>query len=88
MNASPWTATGTRPPLTTPGTTGPRWLSATSTAWTCASTRSATWPWGKACMNTTGACAKRLQPSGLRHAVPKGRRVLLIYDQAGIGFAY
>ena len=65
-----------------------RWLWATSTAWTCAATNSATWPWGKACMNTTGACAKRLKPSGLRQAVPKGRRVLLIYDKAGLDFAY
>ena len=31
---------------------------------------------------------KRLKPSGLRHAVPKGRRVLLIYDKAGIDFAF
>jgi len=31
---------------------------------------------------------KRLQPSGLRHQVPHGPRVLLIYDKAGIDFAY
>jgi len=31
---------------------------------------------------------KRLKPSGLRHDVPKGTRVLLIDDKAGIAFAY
>lgn len=31
---------------------------------------------------------KRLQPAGLRHDVPKGTRVLIIYDKAGIDFAY
>lgn len=31
---------------------------------------------------------KRLQPKGLRQGVPKGRRVLLVYDKAGIDFAY
>ena len=31
---------------------------------------------------------KRLKPSGLRHDVPKGQRVLLVYDKAGIDFAY
>lgn len=31
---------------------------------------------------------KRLKPSGLRHDVPKGPRVLIIYDKAGIDFAY
>ena len=31
---------------------------------------------------------KRLKPSGLRHDVPKGKRVLIIYDKAGIDFAY
>ena len=31
---------------------------------------------------------KRLKPSGLRHGVPKGTRVLLIYDKAGIDLAY
>ena len=33
---------------------------------------------------------KRLQPSGLRHDVPKGNgtRVLIVYDKAGIDFAY
>ena len=31
---------------------------------------------------------KRLKPAGLRHDVPKGTRVLLIYDKAGIDFAY
>ena len=31
---------------------------------------------------------KRLQPVGLRHGVPRGQRVLNIYDRAGIGFAY
>jgi hypothetical protein len=31
---------------------------------------------------------KRLKPSGLRHDVPKGTRVLIVYDKAGIDFAY
>jgi hypothetical protein len=31
---------------------------------------------------------KRIKPSGLRHDVPKGQRVLLVYDKAGIDFAY
>lgn len=31
---------------------------------------------------------KRLKPTGLRQDVPKGRRVLLIYDKAGIDFDY
>jgi len=31
---------------------------------------------------------QRLKPSGLRHDVPKGKRVLIIYDKAGIDFAY
>ena len=31
---------------------------------------------------------KRIKPSGLRHNVPKGTRVLIIYDKAGIDFAY
>jgi hypothetical protein len=31
---------------------------------------------------------KRLKPAGLRQGVPKGRRVLLIYDKAGIDFDY
>ena len=31
---------------------------------------------------------KRIKPSGLRHDVPKGTRVLIIYDKAGIDFAY
>ena len=30
---------------------------------------------------------KRLQPSGRRHDVPKGTRVLIIYDKAGLDFA-
>ena len=30
---------------------------------------------------------KRIKPSGLRHDVPKGMRVLIIYDKAGIDFA-
>jgi hypothetical protein len=29
---------------------------------------------------------KRLKPRGLRHGVPKGRRVLIVYDKAGIDF--
>lgn len=31
---------------------------------------------------------KRLKPAGLRQAVPKGRRVLIIYDKAGIDFGF
>lgn len=31
---------------------------------------------------------KRLTPSGLRQAVPKGRRVMIVYDRAGIDFAF
>jgi hypothetical protein len=31
---------------------------------------------------------KRLKPSGLRHDVPKGRRVVIVYDKAGIDVAY
>ena len=31
---------------------------------------------------------KRIKPSGLRHDVAKGTRVLIIYDKAGIDFAY
>ena len=31
---------------------------------------------------------KRLKPPGLRHQVPKGQRVLIIYDKAGIDFGY
>jgi hypothetical protein len=31
---------------------------------------------------------KRVNPRGLRHGVPKGRRVVLVYDKAGIDFAY
>ena len=31
---------------------------------------------------------KRIKPSGLRHDVPKGTRVLIIYDKAGIDFGY
>lgn len=31
---------------------------------------------------------KRLQPAGLRQAVPKGRRVLIVYDKAGIDFDF
>lgn len=31
---------------------------------------------------------QRLQPSGLRQGVPKGRRVLLVYDRAAIDFAF
>lgn len=31
---------------------------------------------------------KRLKPSGLRHEVPKGTRVLIIYDKAGVDFGY
>ena len=31
---------------------------------------------------------KRIKPKGLRQEVPKGRRVLIIYDKAGIDFGY
>jgi hypothetical protein len=31
---------------------------------------------------------KRIKPKGLRQGVPKGRRVLMIYDKAGIDFDY
>jgi hypothetical protein len=31
---------------------------------------------------------KRIKPSGLRHDVAKGTRVLIVYDKAGIDFAY
>lgn len=31
---------------------------------------------------------KRIKPKGLRQAVPKGARVLIIYDKAGIDFDY
>ena len=31
---------------------------------------------------------KRLKPAGLRQGVPKGRRVLLVYDRAAIDFAF
>jgi hypothetical protein len=31
---------------------------------------------------------KRLKPSGLRQAVPKGKRVLIVYDKAGIDFDF
>ena len=31
---------------------------------------------------------QRIKPKGLRQGVPKGRRVLLVYDKAGIDFAY
>lgn len=31
---------------------------------------------------------KRLKPSGLRQAVPQGKRVLIVYDKAGIDFTY
>ncbi len=31
---------------------------------------------------------KRLKPSGLRHKVPKGKRVIIVYDKAGIDFGY
>ena len=31
---------------------------------------------------------KRIKPQGLRQGVPKGRRVLMIYDKAGIDLAY
>jgi len=31
---------------------------------------------------------KRVKPKGLRQAVPKGKRVLIVYDKAGIDLAY
>lgn len=31
---------------------------------------------------------KRVKPKGLRQEVPKGKRVLIVYDKAGIDFAY
>lgn len=31
---------------------------------------------------------KRIQPAGLRQGVPKGRRVIIVYDKAGIDFDY
>ena len=31
---------------------------------------------------------QRLRPAGLRHGVPKGRRVLIVYDKAGIDFDF
>ena len=31
---------------------------------------------------------KRIMPKGLRHEVPKGRRVLIVYDKAGIDFKF
>jgi hypothetical protein len=31
---------------------------------------------------------KRIKPNGLRQKVPKGRRVLVVYDKAGIDFAF
>jgi hypothetical protein len=31
---------------------------------------------------------KRIKPKGLRQGVPKGKRVLIVYDKAGIDFAY
>lgn len=31
---------------------------------------------------------KRVKPRGLRHEVPKGRRVIIVYDKAGIDFRY
>ena len=31
---------------------------------------------------------KRLKPAGLRHQVPKGKRVLIVYDKAGIDLPY
>ena len=31
---------------------------------------------------------QRLKPRGLRHGVPKGRRVLVVYDKAGIDFGF
>ena len=31
---------------------------------------------------------KRVKPKGLRQSVPKGKRVLIVYDKAGIDFAY
>lgn len=31
---------------------------------------------------------RRIKPRGLRQGVPKGRRVIIVYDKAGIDFAY
>ena len=31
---------------------------------------------------------KRIKPKGLRQTVPKGKRVLIVYDKAGIDFGY
>jgi hypothetical protein len=31
---------------------------------------------------------KRIKPAGLRHGVPKGKRVLIVYDKAGIDFEF
>ncbi len=31
---------------------------------------------------------KRVNPRGLRHGVPKGKRVVLVYDKAGLDFTY
>ena len=31
---------------------------------------------------------KRITPKGLRHGVPKGQRVFMVYDKAGIDFAF
>ena len=31
---------------------------------------------------------KRVRPKGLRQSVPKGRRVIIVYDKAGIDFGY
>src|SRR5438046_8295729 len=31
---------------------------------------------------------KRVKPKGLRQQVPQGRRVLIVYDKAGIDFSY
>lgn len=31
---------------------------------------------------------KRIKPKGLRHGVPKGKRVIIVYDKAGIDFDY
>lgn len=31
---------------------------------------------------------QRLKPAGLRQGVPKGKRVLIVYDKAGIDFDF
>lgn len=31
---------------------------------------------------------KRAKPQGLRHGVPKGRRVIIVYDKAGIDLPF